>query len=428
MLSLITRYRALNFALLDQALVSGVNFLTIVILARRLGVEDFGSFMLAWLLLLFLKSLQGGIVISPMMSIGPKQAPADIGDYYGAALLYQILLAAAGGALILAGCQVFSVLRPDWSIGHLALPVAAAGIGDQVQEFARRYLFARDRAARAFVSDLATYGSRAALLLFVPGDDIAPAFWFVATSSAFGAALATTALADLRPSRSSAVRHWPRQWRYARWTAGAALMEWGSGHLIVIAAGGILGPVAVGAIRATTNVFAVVQALIQALNNVVPMRAASMFESGGRSALARYILRVTTGAGLACLAALALGTAFPSAILELLYGPAYADYAYLVYWWVIIYAAGFFQFPLGAALCAVEHTNPFFISLCCEAAFGIVCAYLLPRWLGLDGVMLGILVTRALPVLVLGAALHAWWRRGTDIGAAGPVAARRQGA
>lgn len=428
MLSLIARYRTLNYALLDQALVSGVNFLTIVILARRLGVEDFGSFMLAWLLLLFLKSLQGGIVISPMMSIGPKQEPAETGDYYGAVLLYQILLAATGGALILAGCQALFILRPDWSIGHLALPIAAAGIGDQAQEFARRYLFARDRAARAFVTDLATYGSRAGLLLFVLGDDIAPAFWYVAVSSAFGAALAATALADLKPRRSSAARHWPRQWRYARWTTGAALMEWGSGHLIVIAAGGILGPVAVGAIRATTNIFAVIQALIQALNNVVPMRAASMFQTGGRPALARYILRVTMGAGLACLGALALGTAFPSAILEFLYGPAYADYAYLVYWWVIIYAAGFFQFPLSAALCAVEHTKPFFISLCCEAAFGILCAYLLPRWMGLDGVMLGILITRALPVLVLGAALHAWWRRGTDTNAVGPVGARRQGA
>jgi O-antigen/teichoic acid export membrane protein len=399
----------MNFALLDQALASGVNFLTILILARRLGVENFGIFMLAWLVLLFFKSLQGGIIISPMMSIGPKQDFHGRDEYFGSVLLYQVMFIAGGSALALAGWRAVDAMRPDWELGGLALPVLAACVGDQAQEFVRRYLFTRERASRAFAVDVASYGGRMLLLLFALGDDSAQAFWYIFLSSMLGVAVALPGFYGLKPSLAAAARAWPRHWQFARWTGGAALMEWGSGHLIVIMAGGILGPAAVGAIRATTNVFAAIQALLQALNNVVPIRAAALFARAGKAAMAQYLIRVTVAAGLACIAVLAIGVAFPTQILELLYGPAYSDYAHLVYWWVIIYAAGFLQFPLSAGLCAVEHTRPFFISLACEAAFGILCAYLLPRWLGLNGVMLGILVTRTMPVLVLGIGLRAWW-------------------
>jgi hypothetical protein len=44
-------------ALGDQALVSGANFATNVILARELGMRDFGVFSLTWMAVLFAASL-----------------------------------------------------------------------------------------------------------------------------------------------------------------------------------------------------------------------------------------------------------------------------------------------------------------------------------------------------------------------------------
>jgi hypothetical protein len=41
---LLKRYRHVNWALADQAMLSGVNFLTVVLLARALGIEEFGRF------------------------------------------------------------------------------------------------------------------------------------------------------------------------------------------------------------------------------------------------------------------------------------------------------------------------------------------------------------------------------------------------
>ena len=44
-----TRYSQVNWALVDQAFVSGCNFLTGILLARYLGIEEFGSYVLAWI-------------------------------------------------------------------------------------------------------------------------------------------------------------------------------------------------------------------------------------------------------------------------------------------------------------------------------------------------------------------------------------------
>ena len=43
------RYRHINWALADQGVVSGINFLTGIMLARFLGLEEFGRFTLAWM-------------------------------------------------------------------------------------------------------------------------------------------------------------------------------------------------------------------------------------------------------------------------------------------------------------------------------------------------------------------------------------------
>ncbi len=55
----LTRYRHVNWALADQVMVSGVNFLTGILLARGLGIEEFGRFTLAWMVVLFVAGMIG---------------------------------------------------------------------------------------------------------------------------------------------------------------------------------------------------------------------------------------------------------------------------------------------------------------------------------------------------------------------------------
>ena len=57
----------------DQAVVSGTNFLTNVMLIRFMGLREFGVFALAWMSILFVNSLQNALIVAPMMSISAQQ-------------------------------------------------------------------------------------------------------------------------------------------------------------------------------------------------------------------------------------------------------------------------------------------------------------------------------------------------------------------
>src|ERR1700741_2807256 len=57
--------------LADQMIVSACNFLTNVVVARVLGVHDFGVFTLAWSIVLLGQLLQFCLVATPMYSLAP---------------------------------------------------------------------------------------------------------------------------------------------------------------------------------------------------------------------------------------------------------------------------------------------------------------------------------------------------------------------
>ena len=80
MIRKLINYKSLNYSLLDQALVSGSNFLSTIIIARILGLHDFGIFATLWIILLFINSLHVSTIVFPMMSLVPKQK--KLKNYY----------------------------------------------------------------------------------------------------------------------------------------------------------------------------------------------------------------------------------------------------------------------------------------------------------------------------------------------------------
>src|ERR1700677_2281945 len=76
--------RRAKWALADQVIVSGSNFLSNILLARILGIEEFGRYVLAWTIVLFVQGLQCSTVSSAMLSIGPKLDAEEARSYFGA--------------------------------------------------------------------------------------------------------------------------------------------------------------------------------------------------------------------------------------------------------------------------------------------------------------------------------------------------------
>lgn len=83
--------RSAKWALADQVIVSGFNFLTSLLLARILGIEEFGRYALAWTVVLFVQGIQYSTISSTMLSIGPKHDPPAARAYFGAIFVHQAI-------------------------------------------------------------------------------------------------------------------------------------------------------------------------------------------------------------------------------------------------------------------------------------------------------------------------------------------------
>ena len=140
-----------NFwGLADHGLISGSNFVTMVLLARGLGEARFGEFTLVYTALLFANSFQDSLVAQPHNVLGPTRSGRDYVRYTSSTAAMQLLLAAAGAALsLLAGV---AAVAAGWHGATLFFAMAAAVVGWQFQEFMRRVMYTEGRLGGAFLN------------------------------------------------------------------------------------------------------------------------------------------------------------------------------------------------------------------------------------------------------------------------------------
>jgi len=401
---LVRRYGHINWALLDQAMISATNFLTGLMLARFLGIEDFGRFTLAWMVVLFVNSIHHALVISPMMSIGPQVSEGDKRSYYSACMLTQIGFSAVCFALVLLGTATASRIFPEWRIEGYALPLACAGLAFQLQDFLRRHFFTLGRPATAFANDAVRYLGQSAILLWLlvyVEIDVVEVFLVIAGTSLLATLVGSRHLERPEWNQSSLRATIRRHWRFSKWLTWSAIVTWASGSLFGIAAAALLGPAAAGALRAAQNVMGLTNVLFLGLENVMPVHAARHFHDGGRQRLVPYLWRMGTMAGLATAAIGAVAAAAPGFWLALLFGEQYREFGYLLQWFALTQVAMVIRLPLFAGLRAMEQTRAIFISYCWAALFSVVASYPMVYYLGLTGAAAGGLIAMIIHFIYL---------------------------
>ena len=107
------RHSHTHWARATMLSVSGVNFLTGILLAHGLGIAEFGRFSLAWLVVLFVLSIQESAIVAPMMSIGPKQDLQQRPAYFGGVFFQQAILALVSTVLTWASIRFAGAVVSD---------------------------------------------------------------------------------------------------------------------------------------------------------------------------------------------------------------------------------------------------------------------------------------------------------------------------
>jgi O-antigen/teichoic acid export membrane protein len=397
-----------SWALGDQAVVSGTNFLTNVMLARFMGLTEFGVFALAWMSVLFVNSLQTALIVAPMMSVGPKQEEKDRPCYFGAVVFQEFVLVFFCLILVFAALKVSSGFFPHAHLRQLALPLAVSAFAYQMQDFGRRYFFATRQGRRALADDALSYLPQLPLLFLLhrAGNlTSATALWVMAGTSIQGLLPVWFWMEPLNFKWEMIKAISRRHWKFSRWLGAASLLQWTSGNLFVIAAPIYYGAAAAGVLRASQNLMGATHIWFQGLENVVPVETARRLRQGGTHAMLTYTRSILLKwGGLTLLFAIVMASA-PGFWLRLVYGPQMAQYGYILRLYALLYVISFVGGPLRAGLQALEFTVPIFWSYLAMTAFAFAFAVPLAKWLGLNGTMLGLLGSQILFQGIVGAAL-----------------------
>ncbi len=404
--TLAANYGRLGWYLGDQLIVSGSNFLMGALVARFLGIDAFGVFALAWMIVLFVQSLQSALVLSPMMSIGPKQSPEQTRSYYAVVAVHQIALAMASAVTVYAICKISGLVGWGEVSSELSLSLATTILFVQIHEFLRRYNFTRGHVRRVIVSDVVRYGSLIAALVYMmqaPGEQpgIPGVLYLTAGSALLAALVLLPGAPSLQGARARLVEVTQRHFRVSRWLVGSAILLWVTSNFFIIAAGAILGPAAVGALRAAQTLMGVTNVFFQAAESFVPPQASRIFHADGLAGLRRFIFRLTLfGASVTGLACLVL--VVPARFwLTLVFGQEYSEYGFVV----AGYGAWFFLLaclvPLRFAFQAVEKTRPDFTGYIIGSIFTLAASYPLARYFGVLGAITGVVVAQLVMLINL---------------------------
>lgn len=397
------RLRHWNWSLLDQALVSGTNFAVGIVLVRHLGVEQYGAFVLLWMAVQFVMSIQNALIASPMLSISPKTNLLHRDRYYTATFIMQVALALGTCAASLLLAMLPQRYIPNWLTSHVMLGLICCLVFMQFHDYLRRNLFSRLLSKNALSIDLVAYGAQLPLLYFLVQlyPSIETALYVISGTMSLSLMLGYRWLGLTSIDCEYVVKITCRHWLSSKWLLGSAILQWVSGNYFLVIAGAIGGVATVGAIRAAQNLLGMTHIFFQGLENVVPGEASQRFELGGARLLSSYVAKT------ACIMLLGTGLVatvaafFAAPLLVLAYGALNQDSVTAMAWFVPIYILVSIGLPLRAGLRTLEATSAIFLAYIATAAFAVVSARYLVGSFGINGAMAGMLVVEFIMVLVL---------------------------
>ena len=313
--------------------MSATNFLTNVVIARALGVTQYGVFALSWLGLLFVNSIQNALIVAPMMSIGPKTTGERRPYYFSSVVIQQLCFAILSLAGINLVVRVVAAYFHHPDLNQLSWPLSITVLAYLIQDFFRRYLFATQQRRRAFLNDAMSYVPQLLIIVLLAKAGsltTARALWTIAFTSMSGIAAGVIWLEKISYSGSKLRSVVSQHWKFSRWLVPSGMMEWTSSYLFLMAAPIYFGAAAAGALRSAQNIVGVAHIWFLGLENVVHAETARTLHNNGIHAAEKYILRIIAVWGTITGLFVLMISVAPSFWLELAYGTKYLQYGHLL--------------------------------------------------------------------------------------------------
>jgi len=414
---LLTKLKRLSFCLpekssclvvVDQMVVSIGNFLVVVLLARFLGVDDFGRFTIAWLILLFSSSLVMAVVVFPMLSTAPQLKGGEKKEYI-VGCIGSYLFGSAIWVFVGVVAYVLSSHIESGGIRTLIFPLIVCVVFVNLQEVCRRSLVALNKMRLVLISDVVTYGGRFILVVafgLFDGLSIEIGLWLCAGSSVFGVLVCASTLGFQGGLYSCTITAWRTNKGSAKWLLPSGVMQWTSINLFVVCAAYLIGPASVATLRVCQSLLSVFNVLIQGLENLIPPKASLIYSEGGKSALKNYLVRCSLVGTLPFLGLIVFSFLWGEFVVVAIYGGDYENITSILTIYSISYVFMYLVVPVRAGLRTIGKTKIWFLSYLVSSLFSICLVYYLETTYFLVGAVSGMLIANIIIIAISSAGLR----------------------
>jgi len=328
-------------SIVDQAFLSGPTFVTSILLAKFCTEQEFGSYVVAFGVYVFLHRTQTSLVSNPLTVLGSSKSKVEFGKYVSSLFLLQTLLCLIGVAVTGGTAAMVLTALEAPVIGSALLGLTAAVPFLETREFIRRVLFVRLEPGRVLMNDV-LYGAAVLAMLFLLKRSDALHAWAVFLG--IGAVSALCCVVGLWQIRlhlgnpSGRLRSTlDEQWRFGRWLLVETVASYAFMEVPILLVGVWVGASGAARLGASRYVLAPLQVALFGIANVAGPKAAAVYHQQGRESLNRFLWRVSFASvgifAVYCLAAAMV----PEWPLRLLYGNKYAGELLHVRLWAAIY-------------------------------------------------------------------------------------------
>ncbi len=382
-----------TWVLADQVVVSGSSFVTNILIARALGITDYGKFSIILLIQLFMLSIQQAVSTGVLQVMVHRYDEQERKFYIKGVFYAQCLF-----FILLSGiCLCLFLIAPGLTGGYPGLfaPALIGTILLLAQDFLRKTLLTLGQESRAFFIDTLTNTIQLAvlgLLMITGGLSIAKACWTIGLTFIPSVALGIAWVKPGRPVVPAIRNAFLVHKGQGGWMLLSALLQWFAGNLFVLAAGWWLGLAALGALRLSQYTFGILNVGLQAIENYSLPKASQSLDTPAQ--FNSFLQRVLKKSLLLIVPLLLLVVLFAKPLLSFGGGPAYARYAYVMYGLAATYLLILAGIPVRIALRTKLLNRSYFAGYVLATLFSLLAGkWLIQQW-GLAGVLTGLFSTQ----------------------------------
>ncbi len=288
--------KKLSSTIFNQCINSAGNFLSIILIARILGIKLLGIYTICWSLITLLINLQYSLFLIPLLNIVPKLSLDSQKSYINANRFLNQIFVFISSTLFFFLMSIFGkyfgISEKDISLFFL---LSLTTIVLLLFEFSRRLFFSKRELTKVVYFDITRYSSQLLLLFYLDITNQSN-LYYVFLIMLFSPLMSLFIFKEIQinqPKNLRLVSTLKRNWNMAKWSLPTSLSDWVSRSIFNFITSIIYGTELVGIIKIIQSLFAVLNIPILGIENWAQVQASSIYNSFGIKALQKFIFKVT---------------------------------------------------------------------------------------------------------------------------------------